>query len=147
MMFCLNLGSCSSSDTAFVPGTVPKVVMSSIPDTGDGIMVVFDRPMHMTASLQDALSIIVNGGTPVHPDHVDITPDKTAIGMRFPTNFFKYGDVVTWAYNDQHPTEELKGAETDGKEIDNQTYGVINNVVDPGPTTRAFNAGFNGGFK
>ena len=120
--------------SSFVPGTVPKVKRSIIPATGDGIMVVFDRPMHMTPDLQKALSVIVNGGTPVHPDHVDITPDKTAIGMKFPDHFFKPGDVVTWAYNDQHPTEEIKGAEVGGKEIDNQTYAVSNGAVAPGPS-------------
>jgi len=145
----LNLMSASSGGSGFVPGTVPKVVTSSIPDTGDGVMVVFDRPMTSSNDLQKALSVIVNGGSPVHPDHIDKTPDGTAIGLIFPKDFFKKGDVVTWAYNDQHPTEEIKGAETNGKEIDNQTYGVVNNstVVKPIPTTRAFSSGFDKGYK
>jgi len=128
----LNLMSASGeAGTPVVPGTVPKVISSAIPATGDGIMVTFDRPMTMTSKLQDALSVIVNGKAPVHPDHVDISGSKKVIGLRFPLNFFKAGDVVTWAYNDQHPTEEIKGAETNGKEIDNQTYGVVNNIVVP----------------
>ena len=141
----LGLGLMHSNTTGsggFVPGTVPKVISSTIPTTGDGIAVVFDRPMHMTASLQDALTIKVNGGAPVKADHVEISPDKTTIGMKFPANFFKAGDVVTWAYNDQHATEELKGAEVGGKEIDNQTYAVKNNTKIKG----AFDSGFSKGF-
>jgi len=109
--------------------TVPKVVTSKIPADGSGIMVVFDQAMHMTSKLQDALSVIVDGGTPVHPDHVDIIPDKTAIGIKFPVGFFKTGQVVTWAYNDQHATEELKGAIAGGLEVDNQTYAVVNETI------------------
>ena len=37
---------------------------------------------------------------------------------------------MTWAYNDQHPTEFLKGAEVGGVKADNQTYGVVNNIKD-----------------
>ena len=112
----------------FVPGSVPKVKYSSIPQSGDGIMVTFDRPMHMTASLQDAITVIINGAAPVKADHVQLSANHKQLGFMFPANHFKNGDVVTWAYNDQHATEELKGAETGGVEVDNQTYAVTNNV-------------------
>ena len=116
---------------SFVPGTVPKVKSSTIPAAGDGILVKFDRPMTMTQNLQDAITVIINGAAPVNPDHVILSPDKTQMQLAFPAGHFHHTDVVTWAYNDQHPTEELKGAEPGGKEIDNQTYAVFNNAVDP----------------
>ena len=122
-----------SAGIPVIPGTVPRVVRSSIPAKGDGIGISFDRPMTHTAKLQDAMTVIVNGKAPVHPDHIDISPDKTIVGLMFPKHFFKHGDIVTWAYNDQHPTEELKGAEPKGVEIDNQTYAVTNNTVDHTP--------------
>jgi len=132
---------------SFVPGSVPKVMTSVIPAAGNGVGIVFDRPMTNTNHLQDAFSVIINGGTPIKPDRIEKTPDGTSIALIYPKDFFKKGDVVTWSYNDQHPTEEIKGAETNGKEIDNQTYGVVNNstVVKPIPTTRAFSSGFSGG--
>ena len=149
MKFGLNFGLLGSSkgSSGFIPGTVPKVMSSTIPYTADGIGIVFDRPMTATVDLQKAFSVIVNGGAPIQPDHIDKTPDGTSIGLIFPANFFKFGDVVTWAYNDQHPTEEIKGAEAGGLEIDNQTYGVVNNVQAPTSPAKAFNAGFNGGFR
>jgi len=127
----LNLMQGPDGGGSFIPGTVPKVMSSQIPAKGNGVGVVFDRPMVTTAHVQDALSVIINGGTPVKPDRVEKTPDGTSIALIYPDGFFKPGDVVTWSYNDQHPTEEIKGAETGGKEIDNQTYGVANHATVP----------------
>ena len=121
-------GKAGSKDPDFVPGTVPRVARSVTHDTGDGIMIVFDRPMTMTANIKEALSVIINGGPPIHPDNVVLNSEHDFIGMLFPIHTFKVNDVITWSYNDQHPTEELKGAEVNGKEIDNQTYGVINEL-------------------
>ena len=133
----------ASGGSGFIPGTVPKVVSSVIPASGDGVMVTFDRPMVMTKSLQLAMSVIKDGGPPVHPDHVLINPSNPKqIVLRYPAKFFTDHNVVTWSYNDQHPTEEIKGAESGGKEIDNQTYGVVNNTKIKG----AFDSGFSKGF-
>jgi len=128
MYLGLNLGSLETDEGFFVPGTVPKVKESVTHATGDGIMVVFDRPMAMTTNIKDALSVIINGGTPIHPDKVLFNTEHDFIGMIFPIHTFKVNDVITWSYNDQHPTEEIKGAETGGKEIDNQTYTVKNEL-------------------
>ena len=109
--------------------TVPQVMSSRIPIGGDGIIVVFDQAMKMTKSLQDAITVKVDGGVTVKADHIEITPDGTSVGIIFPMHFFKPGQVVTWAYNDQHATEKLSGAVTGGLEADNQTYAVINEAL------------------
>ena len=50
--------------SSFVPGTVPKVRSSSISHTSpDGISINWDRPMMISASLKDAITVKVNGGT------------------------------------------------------------------------------------
>jgi len=118
--------------TPSVP-TVPKVIKSTIRIEGDGIGIIFDQAMHMTKNLQDAMTVKVDGGAPVKADHIDITPDGTSIALMFPLHFFKQGQVVTWAYNDQHATEELKGAIAGGLEVDNQTYAVTNLVMSKVP--------------
>jgi len=114
--------------TDFVPGEVPKVMSSETTGDGAALLVKFDRPMSKTADLQDAMIVKIDGTT-VKPDRIEQDSTKSLLGMIYPVDFFKPGQVITWAYNDQHPTEELKGAETGGKEIDNQTYAVINRVT------------------
>jgi len=108
--------------------TVPKVNSSDILDAKrDGIVVKWDQAMVASGQIQNAINIIIDGAIPIHPksvefDHSD--PSKMALIMNTP---FTQGQVVTWSYNDQDPTEELKSAA--GVEADNQTYGVTNHIV------------------
>jgi len=113
---------------SFIPGEVPKVTGSETSSDGTALLVRFDRPMSMTVNLQDAMTVTIDG-TVVKPDHILQDGTKSIIAMQYPAGFFKPGQVITWAYNDQHATEELKGAETGGVEIDNQTYAVSNNTT------------------
>ena len=114
--------------SSFVPGTVPKVRSSTISTTSpDGISINWDRPMMISASLKDAITVKVNGTAVAVKNVVQnpTNPKQLGIVMNVP---FKHGDVVTWAYNDQHATEFLKGAEVGGVKADNQTYSVVNNI-------------------
>ncbi len=107
---------------------VVKTVVSS-PAT-DGIEALFDRPMVYTNDAFLAISAIVNGGTPIVPTSIVSNPsDPSELAFLFTGTTFKAGDVITWSYNDQHPTGEIKGAETGGVEIDNQTYTVKNEIT------------------
>jgi len=112
----------------FVPGTVPKVRGSETSADGAALLIKFDRPMSMTVNLQDAMIVKIDG-TMVKPDHVLQDATKSLLALQYPVDFFKPGQVITWAYEDTHPTEELKGAEVGGVEIDNQTYAVINKTT------------------
>ena len=103
---------------------VPKVKGSEIyANNGKRIVVEWDTEMKGTASLKDAINIIVNGGAPIHP--LAVTFNAKFMMM---TGSFLQGDTVTWAYNDQHVTERLSTKVGD-TEADNQTYGVDNKLV------------------
>ena len=117
--------------SSFVPGTVPRVKSSSISNTSpDGISIDWDRPMMISASLKEAITVKVNGTAVVVKNVVQnpTNPKQLGIVMNVP---FNAGDVVTWSYNDQHATEFLKGAEVGGVKADNQTYAVVNSIVVP----------------
>ena len=113
---------------AFVPGTTPTIKRSTTHETGDGIYVVFDRPMSHTASMKDAITVIDNGRPPMHPDKVLFTPDNTAMALLFDLHTFHYQDVITWTYDDTNATEELKGAEVSGKELSGTQNSVANKL-------------------
>jgi len=109
------------------PSGPPKVLSSTIANLQpNGLEVHWDSQMKEISNAQDAFSVIVNGAAPVHPKNVIFhASDKSIIGFLM-VKPFKATDVVTWAYNDQHPTITLETV--DGREADNQTYGVTNNL-------------------
>jgi len=124
---------------------VPSVAYSEInPTNPDGILVHWDRPIIATAHIKDAITLIINGGAPIAPQAVVIQPGSPNMMAIIHHPDFKLTDVVTWAYNDQHPTENLKDAK--GVEVDNQTHGVTNNInhgAPKGAFSHAFDASFN----
>jgi len=123
------MGSRSVAGGGVLPH-IPAVQYSEInPSNPDGILVHWDRPITASAHIKDAISLIINGGAPIHPQAVVIHPSTPNLMAIVHHPDFKLGDVVTWAYNDQHPTESLVDAK--GVEVDNQTYGVSNNFIPP----------------
>ena len=104
---------------------VPKVLSSIVhKNTKNGILVTWDRPIIPSAHAEQAINIIINGGAPVHPIRIETQAQHpNMMGFIMPSSFHS-GDVITWAYNDQHPTESLKDA--NGVSPDNQTYAVAN---------------------
>ena len=116
------------------PSTPPKVMESAIfPDSEDGILILWNVPMKVTKDPQAAFNIIINGGAPIHPKEVVFNPqDRKMMGLLFDTAFVQ-GDVVTWAYDDQHPTITLESVH--GAEADNQTYAVENKLNGHGTPT------------
>lgn len=107
---------------------VPRVLSSTILATQqDGIDVKWDIPMKATQNIKDAISVIIDGAAAVHPTSVVFHPqDPKEMGIIMSTPFTP-GQVVTWSYDDQHPTEEL--ASIYNVEADNQTYAVVNNAT------------------
>ena len=127
-----NVGNVSMNGgggTVTPPPSVPKVADSSISlDYATGIIVTWDQPMKLSSKLQDAISVKVNGTDAVVSKVVLEDAEENTMGIEF-TPAVADGDVVTWAYNDQHATEWLKSEK--GIEADNQTYTakVIGGVI------------------
>jgi len=113
----------SGGPLPLVPRVFSSRIMSGQPD---GILITFDRPMILSAHIKNAISIIINGGAPIHPQDVHVNPTNPQQIAIVHHPDFNSGDVITWAYNDQHPTESI--VDKDGTELDNQTYGVTNNL-------------------
>ena len=106
---------------------VPKVLSSTISASqSDGILVRWDRDMKGTTDVRLAINVIIDGAAAIHPDDVVFNPaDRKEMGLIFGTDFTA-GQVVTWAYDDQHATETLSSIYN--VEADNQTYAVANTV-------------------
>ena len=118
---------------------VPKVISSVATRNAQGtaVLITWDRPMIPNTSAKLAFTVLA-GTTPVTVTAVTVDPNNPNI-LALVAPGLKTGDVITWAYNDQHPQGEVK--DQNNVEPDNQTYGVQNNI----PT--AFTKGFDKGFK
>ena len=117
-----NGGGFSGGHTEQPAPKVPRVADSSLSFTHDtGIVITWDQPMMMSQSLEKAISVLINGTAAVVSDVVLDDSSGNTMGIEF-TPAAKKGDVITWAYDDQHPTETLSSSL--GIEADNQTYGV-----------------------
>jgi len=104
---------------------IPKVMDSSIniadPKDAGVIVVTFNTNMLATADIHKAISIKING-TDAVVTHAEVDASAgNELAIIF-TPVAKSGDIITWAYNDQHPSELLKSAK--GIEANNQTYSV-----------------------
>ncbi len=109
------------------PDPVPTVLSSIISNTDPAIInVTFDIDMQHTANLQSAIDVTV-GTMHKTPLSAIIQADKRTlkITLRDP---IVYHQSVTWAYNDQHPTETLESIAN--VEAVNQTYTIVNNVLE-----------------
>jgi len=104
---------------------VPKVLRSEIlPNTPEGIMVTWDRPMMMSCDVKDQIKVI-DGDVETAPQSVEFNPsDRTKMGiiMAIP---FTPTSVVTWAYDDTGSCD-LQQIAVPNTEADNQTYTVSN---------------------
>ena len=104
------------------PTTVPKVLSSQIDmATPDGILITWDMPMHISAKLSDAITVHI-GATVATVKGVELEPTDPKNMVIIMDKPFTKTDVVTWSYDDQHPTELM--ASIAGTEADNQTYGA-----------------------
>ena len=111
------------------PTEIPVVLSSEIKgDAPDAIMVLWDRAMKGTADIKDAINVVIDGAAAVHPGSVSFDSAKMTIAM---TSNFTAGEVVTWAYDDQHPSAKLESIYN--VEADNQTYDVDNQISNPAP--------------
>lgn len=100
----------------------PQVVSSTTRRPAEGgILVEWDRPMHISAELYKAMTVKVDGKIVTVTDVVQNPNEPKEIGILV-TPPLKANQKITWAYDDQHPTENLAGA--DGHEAINQTYTV-----------------------
>ncbi len=104
------------------------VVLSSIIDNADPtvINVTFDVDMQHTAHIHNAIDIMKNGHHE-NPLSAVIQADKRTLKITL-QNPVIYHEVLTWAYNDQHPTETLESLLQ--IEAENQTYNIVNNVLE-----------------
>ena len=130
MKFGLKFGFQEGVSGAIILPPVPVVIKSRIGETGsDGILVVWDREMMTAGDITSQISVIINGGTAVHPDSIEFHPHELKkMGIIMPTGF-DYGDVVTWAYDDTG-VNKLQELALPNAEADNQTYSVNNNLPD-----------------
>jgi hypothetical protein len=109
------------------PTQVPKVTSSIIRDDApDGIIAQWDNQVQISSNLKDAITVMSDGISMNVTDVIYNPLDHSKIGIIIDGKFHRK-NVVTWAYNDQHATEYIKGA--NGIEADNQTHSVTNNIL------------------
>ncbi len=109
------------------PDPVPVVLSSIISNTDPAVVnVTFDIDMQHTANLNAAIDVIA-GNKHITPQTAVIQTDKRTLKITLYDPIL-YHQSVTWAYNDQHPTETLES--TANVEATNQTYTVLNNVLE-----------------
>ena len=118
-------------------GTVPSVpvVEGSVVDNANPkrIIVQFDQEMRKIGDLKHKISAVVDGGTLHNP--VTVSFNHNTMNLNFASAFVT-GTSITWAYDDSDPVITLESKL--GIEADNQTYGVVNNLV--AKTRRAKNS-------
>jgi len=108
------------------PPTIPNVISSTIEAAADtDIVVVWSEDMKGTGSIEQAIKIIIDGASEVNPASVSFSGVNMTLVL---TAAATAGQVITWAYDDQHPTETLETV-SGNVEADNQTYAVTNNVA------------------
>jgi len=106
--------------------SIPTVKSSTIVAANTSrILVEWSEDMKGTGNIKDAINIIVDGAAAVHPASVTFTGKFMALALPAPATA---GQVITWAYDDQNPTERLDTV-AGNVEADNQTYAVNNEVA------------------
>ncbi len=109
------------------PDPVPVVLSSIISNTDPAVInITFDVDMQHTTNLHTAIDVVV-GNQHITPQTAIIQTDKRTLKVTLDTPIL-YHQAVTWAYNDQHPTETLESIAN--VEAVNQTYTVVNNVLE-----------------
>ena len=130
-------GSMLKHSLPLIPQVVSSTAIYDPNSKTTAIVVTWDRPMIGNTDLKLAFTVKINGIIkPV--TSVEFNPSlPNVMAIIIP---IKTTDTVTWAYNDQHPTGEIK--DQNGTEPMNQTYNVNNKIK-----TRAFTKGFTKGFR
>jgi len=113
--------TCMGQPTPAIPTVVKSQISIADPKDAGILVVTFDTTMQATADVHKAITIKINGSDAVIT-HAEVDASAgNELAVIF-TPVASPGDVITWAYNDQHPTEELKSSK--GIEVNNQTYSV-----------------------
>jgi len=106
--------------------TIPHVTSSSINDAAPkDIVITWTEAMQGTGDIKSALSVTVDGAASVNPASVVFMGNEMTLTLAAAVTA---GQVVTWAYDDQNPTEVLETV-AGSIEADNQTYAVTNSVA------------------
>ncbi len=116
----------SGGHTSITPPSVPTVSSSTVEVAAPkDVVVVWSEDMKGSASIKEAINVIIDGGSAVHPAGVTFSATTMTLVL---VDAVTAGQVVTWAYDDTHPTERLETV-SGNIEADNQTYAITNNVV------------------
>ena len=126
-----NLDSISTPWVSPKNKDIPKAEVSVITATqADGIDILFNVNVKISSNIKDALRVWIKTDsgtiTGVIKDVIQNPANHEEIGILMDKPF-KAGQIITWAYNDKHPTEYIKS--DNGVKADNQTYSVINNIA------------------
>jgi len=134
----IELGQQQHLVTNMVQGTAPTIpaphVITSIIHAAHpkDIIVTYNEPMQGTPTeIIKAINTLIAGGNnvPFHPTSMQFDANNAAIMTFTYAQPFKYGDAVSWAYNDAHPTADLRNMAN--KKAENQSYAVHNEVAAP----------------
>jgi len=110
----------------------PHVISSYIDKNKPNVITVtYNEPMKAdTTELIKAINTLIAGGNnvPFNPTAIAFRTDKAILDFTYATPF-SYGDIVSWAYNDAHPTSNLSNIA--GVEAENQSYAVHNSIDKP----------------
>jgi hypothetical protein len=109
-----------------VPTVTPKVTSSIIRDDApDGIIIQWDTQVEFSQNIKGALTVKIDGVDATINEVIYDPQDHSRIGIILNVKMLRK-QVVTWAYDDQNPTEYIKGS--NDVEAENQTYAVTNNI-------------------
>ena len=115
-------GGFTGGGTTAPPASMPKMVSTELRLSAPTYIIAqYDQEIVVSANLKDAINVIINGVSQKPISIVHSTNEPALIGFEV-NKPVKLTDVVTWAYNDQHPIEFMKSSK--GIEVENQTYGV-----------------------